>query len=154
MELSQSLLEAGLLSFLSLLLLTSSPAAAQHAGHNGPRHHAHLPRMQPAQQKLQSLLQEPALGRTANAMAAEATALTGLLPACVPKYETDLVIPAPMPVSLVPLRKVGPLLSVGASLLLSGITQVCAMGTLPVGQHMRTHINSSDVQPHMRRATQ
>jgi hypothetical protein len=66
MELSQSLLEAGLLSFLSLLLLTSSPAAAQHAGHNGPRHHAHLPRMQPAQQKLQSLLQEPALGRTAN----------------------------------------------------------------------------------------
>jgi hypothetical protein len=98
--------------------------------------------MQPAQQKLQSLLQEPALGRTANAMTAEATALTGLLPACVPKYVTDLVIPAPMPVSLVPLRKVGPLLSVGASLLLTGITQSCAMGALPVGQHMSTHINS------------
>lgn len=104
---TQCLLVLGLVAvLLSLLVLTPAAAApAQPAAHRA-KHHARVPRMEPAQQKLQSLLQEPSTGRTADARPAQAGVLTALSPTCVPKYVTDLFIPPPMPVSMVPMRQV------------------------------------------------
>lgn len=110
---SQRLQTAGLIAvLLSLLVFTPAAARTEPAAHR-PRHHAHIPRMDPAQQKLQSLLQEPNTGRTADARPTQV--VTALDPTCVPKYVTDMVIPPPMPVSVVPLRQVRPVQSAGAS---------------------------------------
>lgn len=96
------LLSALVLAPTSVAAATAEPAGA----HYTPKGHAHVPRIDPAEQKLQSLLQEP--GGPAKAKAIQPPAVAALLPACVPKYVTDLVIPPPMPVSVVPLSKVGP----------------------------------------------
>jgi hypothetical protein len=65
--------------------------------------------MQPQQQKLQSLLQEPFNGQQQlkKARASQVVPVAPLLPSCVPKYVTDLVLPPPMPVSVVPMSQVG-----------------------------------------------
>ena len=106
---SQRLMITVLSVFMSVLVVAVSTAAAAEpaAARRGPRHHAHFPRMQPAQQKLQSLMQEPYRARTGDFRASQAPGVFALPPACVPKYVTDMVIPPPMPVSVVPLRQVG-----------------------------------------------
>lgn len=107
---------AGLASVLTVMLLTTAAAAAgakaAASGNLAPhlRPHAHIPRMQPAEQKLQSLLQEPKSPKQQQKQKArtqQVAPIGPLLPACVPKYVTDLVLPPPMPVSVVPLSQVG-----------------------------------------------
>jgi len=100
----RSLLVAGLL-LVSIGALTAPAGATR----TRPKPHKHVLTMDPAQQKLQSAMQEqPAKGRDVQPDQLPPTApLQPMLPACVPKYATDLVIPPPMPVSLVPMKKVG-----------------------------------------------
>lgn len=115
----RGLLVAGLLALCVSLLGAAVPAAAA-----GPRPHRHIPRMPVQQQKAQSALQEQKGQPQGNAEPEQippTPPLTPLLPACVPKYVTDLVIPPPMPVSAVPMslvvseRRCGCALNVGAA---------------------------------------
>lgn len=124
---------AGLLlptALLAALLLASTAAAGSSSRVHpaGLLQHKHFPRMDPEQQKLQSLQQEKNYSKKPQkeqqqdssskqqqqAQTSQQVVAPGpLLPSCVPKFVTDLVIPPPMPVSVVPMSLVGLLTGVG-----------------------------------------
>lgn len=109
-----------LLLLLAAMSLVVAVTAAPTPGHDhelvikGIQQQKHFPRMDVAQQKAMSLLQEqplqqrqqPTSSQPKSANASQVLLPTPLLPACVPMYVTDLVIPPPMPVSAVPVAEV------------------------------------------------